>query len=186
MRSSTSNRSKRDAAVNAVAGTAVLHKPLSRRRRFASLLAVLLLQVSSAAELRMQTQQNTRSTRTLEELLGAFQSFRTAEKPLRRSQSELALAAVLHANKMVASRSPQSTLSSVKRCDVRSSSLPIGIPTYGSLQLPQPALGSASVQSYPAQSGSSSLPVLFKTAEIQAERPPIKSFLYKVRMSMGL
>ena len=147
---------------------------------------MLLLQVSSAAELRMQTQQNTRSTRTLEELLGAFQSFRTAEKPLRRSQSELALAAVLHANKLVASRSPQSTLSSVKRCDVRSSSLPIGIPTYGKLQQPQPALGSASVQSYPAQSGSSSLPVLFKTAEIQAERPPIKSCLYKVRMSTGL
>jgi len=113
-----------------------------------------LLQVNSAAQLRMQTQLNTRSTRTLEELLGAFQYLKTAEKPIQRSQSELALAAVLHASKVVASRSPQSTLSSVNRCEVRSSSLPIGIPTYGSLQVPQPAVSSASVPSYPAQSGS--------------------------------
>lgn len=145
-----------------------------------------LLQVSSAAQLIMQTQQNTRSTRTLEELLGAFQSLRTAEKPLQRSQSELALAAVLHASKVEASRSPQSTLSSVKRCEVRSSSLPIGIPTYGSLQVPQTAVGSASMPSYPAQSGSSTLPMLFKTAEVQTERPPMKSCLYKVRMNTAL
>jgi len=134
----------------------------------------------------MQTQLNSRSTRTLEELLGAFQSLRTAEKPIQRSQSELALAAVLHASKVVATRSPQSTLSSVNRCEVRSSSLPIGIPTYGSLQVPQPAVSSASVPSYLAQSGSSSLPMLFKTAEVQAERPAIKSCLYKVRMNTAL
>ena len=146
-----------------------------------------LLQVSSAAQLRMQAQLNTRSTRTLEELLGALQSLKTAEKPLQRSQSEeLALAAVLHASKVVASRSSQSTLSSVKRCEVRSSSLPIGIPTYGSLQVPQPAVSSASVPSYPAQSGSSTLPMLFKTAEVQAERPAIKGCLYKVRMNTAL
>lgn len=149
-----------------------------------------MLQVNSAAQLRMQTQLNTRSTRTLEELLGAFQSLKTAEKPIQRSQSELALAAVLHASKTVASRSPQSTLSSVNRCEERSSSLPIGIPTYGSLQVPQPAVSSqvssASVPSYPAQSGSSSPPMLFKTAEVQAERPAIKSCLYKVRMNTAL
>ncbi|DBA81576.1 hypothetical protein WJX77_008227 [Trebouxia sp. C0004] len=142
----------------------------------------------------MQAQQNARSTRSLEELLGAFQSMRTAEKPLHRSQSarsELALAAMLHASKIVASRSPESTLSSVKRCKVRSSSLPIGIPTYGSLQLPQPvviagaALSSASTPSYPAQSGSSTLPMLFKTAEVQAERPAIKSCLYKTERCRG-
>jgi len=145
-----------------------------------------LPQVNSAAQLRMQTQLNSRSTRTLEELLGAFQSLKTAEKPVQRSQSELALAAVLHASRVVASRSPQSTLSSVNRCEVRSSSLPIGIPTYGSLQVPQPAVSLASVPSYPAQSGSSSLPMLFKTAEVQAERPAIKSCLYKVRMNTAL
>ncbi|KAA6427010.1 MAG: zinc finger protein [Trebouxia sp. A1-2] len=133
----------------------------------------------------MQTQLNTSSTRTLEELLRAFQSFTTADKPLKRSQSELALAAVLHASKVVASRSPQSTLSSENRYEVRSSSLPIGIPTYGLLQVPQPAVGSASAPSYPAQSGSSTLPMLFRTAEVHAERPAIKSCLFKTEMCRG-
>ncbi len=131
----------------------------------------------------MQTQQNPRTTHSLEELLTACQSMRTADKPLVRSQSELALAAVLHASKVVGSRSPQSTLGPLRPADARSSSLPVGIPTYSSLQAPQPAVGGETVPGYMSQVCDDTLPLLPRMAGLQADRPAIKSCLYKVQLA---
>lgn len=138
--------------------------------------------IMSAAGAEMQTQQNTKATHTLEELLAAFHSLQAPEKQLRRSQSELALAAVLHASKVVGSPSPQSTPSPADvRFDVRSSSLPISLPRYSTLSTPQPACSGSSLPVFPSPPGTCMLPMLTKKTG-QAERPAIKSGLYKVRL----
>ena len=130
----------------------------------------------------MQTQQSTKATHTLEELLAAFHSLQAPEKPLRRSQSELALAAVLHASRVVGSPSPQSTPSLAdERFDVRSSSLPISLPVFSTFSAPQPACSGASLPVFLSPPSTCTLPMLTKKTG-QAERPAIKSGLYKVRL----
>lgn len=143
--------------------------------------AIVETQVSSAAPATtMQTQPAqtcARHTYSLEELLAAFQAVRTADKPIVRSQSELAMAAVLHASTVVGGRCPQSTLSAVKHAGVRCSSLPIEMPSYTPLQVPQPVLTSEPLPSFPQVN--TTLPVLSNMAALQDDRP-IKSCLYKV------
>lgn len=122
----------------------------------------------------MQTQQESKSTRSkldgLEELLAAFKLMQAA-KPLSRSQSELAMAAVLDASKVVGGKLPQSVY---KQGDprVRASSLPVGIPSY-TLATPSTLPGN------PAKPlvGSLTPP---HPASPQLDRPPIKICLYKV------
>lgn len=120
----------------------------------------------------------------LEELLAACNSMRVAEKPLSRSQSELALAAVLTASLVVGSSDQQSQLPANEHPGSRTSSLPTGVPSYLPPQAPRPSsLSCASVQTLPpfmSQVNGNLVPVS-KLAASQADRLPIKTDLYKVR-----
>lgn len=125
----------------------------------------------------MQAQQESKNTRSnldsLEELLAAFKLMQAA-KPLARSQSELAIAAVLDANKVVGGDLPQSVY---KQGDprVRASSLPIGIPSHTLATL-------STLPGKPLMrvTGSATPP---HPASPQLDKPPIKICLYKVHPS---
>lgn len=124
----------------------------------------------------MQTQQEGKNTRSnldgLEALLAAFKLMQAA-KPLSRSQSELAMAAVLDPNKVVGGNLPQSPSSVYKQGDprVRASSLPIGIPSHTLATLPENL-----VHAKPLMRVTGSL----TPPSPQLDKPPIKICLYEV------
>lgn len=115
---------------------------------------------------------------SLEGLLAAFKLVQAA-KPLGRSQSELAMAAVLNASKVVGGSLPQAV--SHKHPRVRASSLPIGIPSH-------PSATPSTAAVYPVQAtplcqsrvNSALTPTNLQLASPQSDRPPIKTCLYKV------
>ncbi|KAL3142409.1 hypothetical protein ABBQ38_002744 [Trebouxia sp. C0009 RCD-2024] len=130
----------------------------------------------------MQAQQGQQSdTRNLEELLAAFKLMQAAAKPLGRCQSELALAAVLNASKVVANTPPhcQSASPTYQHPRCRASSLPIGIP---SLLRPSAASGDLVRAVPPRVDGS---PVPLRLASPQSDRLPIETCLYKTEMCRG-
>ena len=117
---------------------------------------------------------------SLEGLLAAFKLMQAA-KPLGRSQSELAMAAVLNASKVVGGSLPQSVSVRHKHPRVRASSLPIGIPSH-------PSATPSTAAVYPVQAKplcqsrvtSALTPTNLQLASPQSDRPPIKTCLYKV------
>ena len=117
---------------------------------------------------------------SLEELLAAFKLMQAA-KPLARSQSELAMAAVLNASNVVGGRLPQSAAPVHKHPKVRASSLPIGIPSYAPAT--PPTIARSPVQDVPLYqsrvNGTLTKPNV-QIASPQSDRPPIKTCLYKV------
>ena len=126
----------------------------------------------------MQTQHESNGSDldSLEKLLAAFKQMQAA-KPLGHSQSELALAAVLNASKVVGGSLPQSASPVYKHPRVRASSLPIGIPSYAPAT---PSTAAASpVQAVPLYqsrvNGSLTPPNL-----ASQQSAPIKTCLYKV------
>ena len=136
----------------------------------------------------MQTRQpsNTRELDNLEELLAAFKLMQAAAKPLGRSQSELAMAAVLNASKVVGgavSQSPAPQSPTYKHPRVRSTSLPIGIPSRPT----PPTLSGNPVQAVPLYlprvNGSLTAANL---ASPQSDRQPTKTCLYKVHTAHSI
>lgn len=131
----------------------------------------------------MQTQHNSKRSNldSMEELLAAFKLMQAA-KPLGRSQSELAMAAVFNASKVVGGSLPKSASPVYKHPRVRASSLPIGIPSYApatpSLIAGNPV--QAAVPLYQSRFNGILTPPNLQVASPHSERPPIKICLYKV------
>ena len=130
----------------------------------------------------MQTQHESKDSNleSLEELLAAFKLMQAA-KPLGRSQSELAMAAVFNAAKVIGGSLPQSASPVYKHPRVRASSLPIGIPSY-SPATPSlvPGTPVQAVPLYQSRVNGILTPPSLQAASPQSERPPIKTCLYKV------